>query len=275
VQTLSVSGGGPTIEAALRLVGASNESPGRVTGTVTNRGSEPLRDLRAQLPAGQARLPARLAPGETAQVDAPILAVTSSADKAHAAIRLVASTPEDAAMFAVARRSFTAPGQIAIVGMADPTAANRGRDHPAVVVAVAGLTGADTMLAGSGGARMVTASLSLGGTSYGAYDTAVLAGTGPLSLRYSVAVGFPGQPPPPAVSVEIYRWATGTWRSLPTTGHPRFTWVDTPIDEAEVNNGLVRVRERVGPGGRLPGAQLLLRSTIEASEAALAGLFPK
>jgi len=275
VQTLSVTGGGPAIEAALGVAGASKESPGRVTGKVTNRGSEPLRDLRAQIPAGQARLPARLAPGETAQVDAPILALTSSAGGTNATTKLAASTPEDAAMFAVASRSFTAPGQIAIVGMADPTVAKHGRAHPAVVVAVAGLTCADTVLAGSGGGRMVTASLSLGGTSYGAFDAAVPPGTGPLSLRYGAALSLPGQPPPPAASVEIYRWATGTWRSLPTTGHPHVVWVDTPVDDAEVNNGLVRVRERIGPGGRLPGAQLLLRSTSEESEAALAGLIPK
>jgi len=276
VQTLSVSGGGPTIEAALRVVGASKESPGRVTGTVTNRGREPLRELRAQLYRAQARLPARLAPGETAQVDAPMLAFTGITTEAGATAKPIAPTPEDAAMFAVASRSFTAPGQIAIVGIADPTiVAKRGRTHLTVVVALAGVTGADTVLDGSGNGRNVTASLNPGGTSYGAVEAAVPADAGPLSLRLGLSAS-PGQPPPPAWSIEIYRWATGTWRSLSTTGHPPVSWVDIPVDEAEVNNGLVRVRERVGPGGRLPGPLLLLpRSTSEASEAALARLFPK
>jgi len=64
--------------------------------------------------------------------------------------------------------------------MVDPRVANRGDAHLAVVVALAALSGADSLLAGSGGARMAAASLNLGGVSSAAYDVAVLAGTGPF-----------------------------------------------------------------------------------------------
>lgn len=131
LQTVSVGDGGPTLEASLSLVGGSesspgrvggpDRSPGRVNGKVTNTGSAPIRQLRAQVLEGQASLADVLGPGETITVDAPVQIVTSRPpDQQPAEV-------EEVAMFTAASRSITAPAQIALVGLAG---SRQGPRHP-------------------------------------------------------------------------------------------------------------------------------------------------
>lgn len=268
---MSIEHDGPALTGTLRLTGASKSSPGRLTGTVTNSGSETVRQLRAQIPEGQALLADSLAPGMTMTVDAPVLPVTSNAggpsSDAKASPKLLAPTPEDTATFAVASGAMTGPGQVALVGATGPaTGGDKAEHRVTVVVALVGLKGADNMAAGTGGSILVAASNFLtGGDAFAVFDATAPAGASPLSLRYPAQLSAPGQSPPPS-SVEVYNWTTGAWRSLPPTLPRPAAWVDAPVDDAEVNQGLVRVRDI----GRLaPGAQLLLRSTSDEDEAFL------
>jgi len=130
VETLQTGTNGPDIDAVLRWVGGSKTSPSRVTGTVTNRGHQPLHRLQAQSTGGQARLPAILAPGETAQVDAPLLPITTGPPPDG---KLTPPQPEETTMFAASSRAFTGPGQIAIAASTDPKAPSQEADRIAVV----------------------------------------------------------------------------------------------------------------------------------------------
>ncbi|MEJ7764981.1 MAG: hypothetical protein WKF86_05755, partial [Acidimicrobiales bacterium] len=268
VQTLSLEDTGTGVDAALRLVGASEGSPGRVKGTVTNRGLRPIRQLRAQIYEGQARLPALLGPGETVEVDAPIIAPTSQGPG-----RLTA-TAEEVAMFSTASRSFTAPGQVAVVGLVSgPTAGARKAkgQHVSVIVAVSPIISADTVLTGTGGSRLVSSSgQRFGGPPTGqavrVFDLDAPAGAGPLSIRYDPLRNRPNFRTFP-YSIQAYSWATGTWRTLPSTVSEGGLYLDTPLDPAEVKTGLVRIRTQlIDPRSSGTVAQLLLTSESVATE---------
>jgi len=227
VQALSVDHAGPSLDAPLRLVGTSQSSRGRLIGKVTNRGRTPIYQLRAQIIEGQARLADALLPGETRAVDAPVIGVRSTAPDPS----LVPQPPDEVAMFAAAGRAFTVPGQVVLVGLTTrprtgATTTTNGGHRVGIAVSTAPLLAADSVVANSGGARLVSSSLAAGGGRVSALDLAVPPGVGPLSVRYPAALVLPGQPPPTLTSVEAYNWTTSGWRTLPPTGErPNYSYV--------------------------------------------------
>ncbi|MEJ7764705.1 MAG: hypothetical protein WKF86_04350, partial [Acidimicrobiales bacterium] len=261
VQTLSVGGGDPVLEAKLRLVGASKKSPGRVAGSVTNRGQTAILTLRAQIIEGQAQLADRLEPGATIEVDAPIVNISSGTGG-----KVLPATPDEAAMFAAASRSFSAPGQVAVVGISPSppsTVVGSGRRTTmrgsTVVVGVVPLEAAETVLAGTGGSRLISVAPGPDGAAVAVVELAVPPGTPPLSLRY---------PARPQQFYDVFDWRTATWRTLPPTGRPHYVYTEAPLEEGEVDAGLVRVRQRdVAALGPIVGfnAQLLLTSDSDAA----------
>jgi len=270
LQTLTLDQGGPDLEATLSLIAGSDSTPGRVQGTVTNRGATPVRQFRAQLQEGQAELSKRLGPGETIQVDTPVVTPTSRVPGPGEAT----ATAEEAAMYAAASRSFTGPGQIALVGLphgeklgatARPKGAGR---HVSVIVTVVPLEASETVLAGSGGARLVASapapfggSLTDGGLAV--HDLSAPPGTGPLSIRYPALLDLPNFRTYP-FTAQTYSWTTGKWRNLPPSGRAKNAFIDTPLDPAEVSNGLVRFRSQAKHPLAVPAtAQLLLTRTSE------------
>jgi len=61
-------------------------------------------------------------------------------------------------------------------------------------------------------------------------------------------------------------WTTGTWRTLPDR-RPKYAYIVTPLEQHEVNDGLVRFRTQ--SAHRLisaASAYLLLTSSYEAKE---------
>jgi len=118
-------------------------------------------------------------------------------------------------MFPAASRAFTGPGQIVVVGLADPL--TDAPDRIGVVVTVVGLESADTVVAGSGGGRAVwTAPMATGGQ-VSVFDAKAPPprGAGLLSVRYQARLVLPGAPEPPPSSAGVYHWRTGAWRTLP------------------------------------------------------------
>lgn len=117
---------------------------------------------------------------------------------------------------------------------------------------------------------MVAASPSATSGSTIVYDMRVPPQAGPLSVRYGARFVLPGQAEPPPSSVEVYNWKTAGWRILPGSGRPQYAYVETPLEDGEVNEGLVRVRQRTTvpfQGGA--GPQLILTSA--STDAAVPG----
>jgi len=224
----------------------------------------------AQVQEGQARLPDVLDPGATTEVDAPIVTPTVSTVFQPWEPPV---TAEELAMFASAGRAFTGPGQIALAGVTGRPGetgrpAGKADRHVSVVVTVVPLTGAETILAGTGGSRLVTAAQpEPDGRSLAVFDLTAPPEAGPLSIRYLAGPPVPPVPNPPASSylAEVYDWITGTWRTLPPSLPFPSEYADAPLDAGEVSSGLVRFRTRIDvSGGRSRSAQLMLTSTSDA-----------
>jgi len=265
VQTLSIDQGGPSLDAALRLVGTAGTPTSRLTGTVTNRGSVPVHQVRAQIVEGQARVADELAPGATRQVDAPVITVGSTVPPRD----IGPQPPDEVAMFAAAARSTAGPGQVVLVGLTTPPitgvtgAVSSKRRRIGISVTALPLKGAETVVAGSGGALLVSASPRPGGGRVAVLDLVAPPGVGPLRARYPVGRILPGQASTDQ-SFEAYSWTTGVWRTLPPTGRPDDDYVESALDGAEVANGVVRLRTTTS-GSVLPSpiAQLVLTSASD------------
>jgi len=179
VQTAAVGEGTADLDANLRLTGATENmqrTPGGVHGTVFNRGRTTITQLRAQTQEGQAQLIDRLAPGETKTVDAPTVPFKSVPADEHAMLQ----PADDVVTYAAAGRALSKPDQVAVVGLTERPA-ERSTRHIGVVVITVPIQEADTMVAGSGGARPISASSSLFGTrSVSLADLRATPGAGPL-----------------------------------------------------------------------------------------------
>lgn len=240
VQTVAFDQRAGGLDAHLRITGTSR-SPGegaRVSGTVTNHGSRPVRDLRAQLPEGaQARLTKELAPGAAITVDAPLVKAVPRGG--GSALR---APPPDLLLFAAASRAFTRPGQIALVGLGQPSPPSGSALGPtepafAVTVAVVALEGAEERVAYAGSGQMVSSEQAADGTWVDAYDFNALAGSAPMMIAFD--------PNPQVPQCEVYDWQSGGWRTISTiVGTPVSvsSYVSTLLRPSEVNDGLVRVR---------------------------------
>lgn len=239
VQQVSIgqSQGGGGIEAHLRLAGTTAPPAGgiRVQGRITNHTAHPLRQLRAQLPeGGQARLADMLDPGATVTFDAPIVwATRGPVEPGNEAPSL------DLLLFAAASRSFTGPGQVALVAEEAPPAGSDGRSTTIVVQPTPAEEAERPLAYQSSATRIASVPGSANDTLIATYDYSVTPGHAPLSLAYGSS--------PAVTRIEVYDWAARTWRSLPTTTpHPSPSGqeppISTPVNPTESFDGLVRVR---------------------------------
>jgi hypothetical protein len=206
---------------------------------VTNAGARPLADLRAQLPEGaQATLVPTLAPGKTAQVDAPVawaeIATAGSRRNSRAGA-------EDLAMFAAASRSFPANGQVAVVGRivrvgkATTRQPLGGAGPGAVVVSVGFLEGADFLTPSVPSATLVARARNGPGTWAYGYELVAPPGSRPLALAVQGRIAGPQAP------VEVYDWRTRTW-AVVNAGHDAADRAVFALSPSQSQDRLVRVR---------------------------------
>lgn len=227
VRNLSLQPRAGHVEARLRLEG------GRLLGTITNGGAEPVRRLRAQAADGsRAELAPDLSPGQTLAVDAAFAAAPPAPGGARPAglDDRVLDLASDAAA------AGSAPGRLALVGLAPSppsvtSASGRAvRRHTSLraQATTADLEGADAFVAGLGVPRPFCC-----GTGVVVSDIHLPPGmVGPFALSQR-------QPPDP---VQVYSWKAATWRSLPRdTG-------EANLAPTEIKDSTIRVRAAPGTG---------------------------
>lgn len=233
VESISVDHG-LGLETHLHVVGTA-ASALRITGTLTNRSTETLRTVRAQLPEGaQARLAGVVAPGETVPVDAPLVAVHETLDAIGPR-----AAPTELVMFAAAGRAFTRPGQVAVVAQTGHGGTGRkaGADGSSlsVVVQAAPLDASESPVAFADNAHLVSSHASSPTAWVDVYELGGIPGSGPVDIAVNADAGRVG---------EVYDWGSGSWRPL-VTDHARQR---VPLGDSEVSDGLVRIRIReTGP----------------------------
>lgn len=214
----------PAIEAHLRLRGSDPPPTAgtRVAGTVTNHSTSTVRDLRAQLPEGaQARLRDVIRPGETVDIDAPLVWPGISGPMGQRA------SSTELVMFAAAAHSFSHPGQLALVHPEDGRA-----DRIAVRVHPVPLERTENLVSYLWAAHVVSSVPSPPGSWVNVADLGGLPGLGPVSLTFLNP------------SLEVYDWTSRAWRA-PQAGPPDVAgFRTTSLDDSQVRSGLVRVRER-------------------------------
>lgn len=255
IQNLQLLSLEPAAGLASRLslvgAGAAGAGPNRIVGTVTNGSARPLRQLRVQRRDGAlARVAEEIGPGQTIQVDAPVVAAT----RGPAGSGLVAR-PEEMIMFAAAGETLLRDDQVAVVGLdqLNPAPASPEVAQPiqrvSVVVEVAALERSEDPEVT--GAQLVArvADPQGFGRPLAVYDLGGLPGLGSLSLVYMRSETLPVP--------EVYDWTTGTWRPAPTGKESGEGAV--PLTPGEVNDGLVRIRARVGAN---PATLYRLKSSI-------------
>jgi len=225
LHTLSLSGQGGWLEAHLRL------QAGRVVGTVSNRGDRPVRRMRVQAADGtRAELGAEVAPGATAQVDAPFgPGQPPGAD-------IEASVLDAAAMQGSDDRN---PGELALVGLVPDRPAlaaqksyRANTSHRAVFTTI-DLEAADGFVLDYGAPKAVCCGTT--GRGPGVYELRLPPGmAGPFALEQTT----PSQTTPSQAA--IYDWTSGLWRPLPMERQSK-----SPITPAEIKDGMVRIRASI------------------------------
>lgn len=209
-----------------------------ITGSVTNEGFEPVRDLRlVSIDSSgnrEARLVDLLNPGASRQVDTTLITIPSDS-----------STDYQQVIEAASQLTAAEPGQLTLAG---EVTADRDLTVPgykvtyhstAVMVEGVRLTSATRVVAGMGEVRLV----SLGppasnGVQNDAYEIRVPSTSSNLSLLFARGTLTPGDPG--RKSLEVYDWSTNTWRGI-AEGTGSGT-VSVPLDPSEVSSGVVRLR---------------------------------
>ena len=168
-------------------------------------------------------------------------------------------------MFAAANLAFSGPDQAAVSALTAPGKAGQegdGGGSISVVVTVVPLP-AETIGPGSAMARVTSASPVLAGTEPVAVaDLESPPADGPLSIRYLIGADDPAGPRP---QHELYSWTAGTWRALPDR-RPGYGFIVTPLEQDEVNDGLVRFRIRSAQGLFIAATTNLLLSSSPAAQ---------
>ena len=149
-------------------------------------------------------------------------------------------------MFAAANLAISGPGQAAVTALTAPGNAGQegdGGGSISVVVTVVPLP-AETIELGSALVHVTSASpiLVVRTDRVTVADLESPRGVGPLSIRYGISNNGPRLPRP---RNEVYSWTTGTWRTLPDQ-RPGYPSIDIPLEQDEVNDGLVRFRSSGG-----------------------------
>jgi hypothetical protein len=241
-QTLSLAAGTSALEAHLTY---SNKS---VRGTIVNRSSAPIRNLRLVLGStlSEANVADVLQPGQSITVGSIAIAPASASAPNTILVSGGCSDTstqvgrEDCVLMYAAALTTYLPGQLTLVGLVDPIVpltvdgANPHRTNIAALVEPVTLASSDSLIAGMGTARLVSVYRSA--PNYlDVYDIDLpsqLQGT--YSLKYVVAPNPAGQQ---SITPDVYAWSTGSWRSLPLSANGV-----SRLQPDEVSHGLARVR---------------------------------
>lgn len=241
----------PGLEAHLRLAN------GRVTGTVSNHTAHTIRDLSIiGSSSNLSRLAVDLAPGATAAVDAPLTAgtgTTSTSPGNPSEVALSGAADSEAARSAVLRLAGSqalgsAAGDLALVGLTDPSqgfqvdGARPTRSGLAAVAETVRLEASDSLAPAR--ARLVSTFMGTDGmTLTDAYDFDLPTGAPPpIALSYELVEAGQFKSAGTARSVEVYEWASQTWRALPVQQAPYRGPQSATLSPSEIAGGTVRVR---------------------------------
>ena len=248
-QTVSMTAGSIGLEAHLTY---SNNG---LRGTILNRSSASIRDLRLVLGSGlvEAKVANELQAGQSITVG-PI-AITPSSPSSPNAIQINGSCPEtftqpgreDCVLTNAAALDAYLPGQLMLVGLVDAVVpvtvdgANPHRTTIAALVEPVSLASSDSLVAGLGTARLV--SVYRTAPNYlDVYDIDLPSQTQRAYLLKYVS-GYGGQP---TIAPQVFAWSTGTWRQLPMSA----TGV-AQLRPDEFSHGLARVRVAEPSPGQL------------------------
>jgi len=234
------------LEAHLRL------RAGKLVGTVTNRASEPLRELEAHLPGGTwAELAPAIGPGATITVEASVVPSPGAPSRDRLSQALDPTLGGFAAEMGSGRLALSA---LAPGGGNDLGPGVRRGSAIRVVAVPADIEGADSFDAGFGAPRLVCCGTASG---VAVYDLRVPVGmSAPVSLsvpkliKTLVLTAKQSPIPIPIPATEVYDWQTGAWRVLTNEGDRG------PLTAGETAGGVVRVR--VSPATPLiPAGELI------------------
>lgn len=261
-QTLSIVQGSTGVEAELSY------SQGTVHGTIRNRTTSVLRDIRLTASGySETKIAPSLQPGESVGVQAGFTAaVTPGSPNYYYNQGCVngntQSGREDCVLMQAANWGGSLPGAVTLVGLVGPVVpitvdgATPHRTSIAVFAEPVMLKSSDSFVAGIGSARLVSIYRST--TYLDAYDINLPASSTysayalKYTANYAYATGGGAGAPPPiacappncgqpgAASPSIYNWTTGKWRKLPTTTGA--TAGLAPLTADETSHGIVRVQ---------------------------------
>jgi hypothetical protein len=254
LQTLTVSHpyssgnrAGMPLEAHLRL------ENGRVKGTIANHGPRPISSLRLSGPNNaQAALAPTLAPGASITVDIDLTQVRvpptiSQVSSDSGRIARGSEGGREAVLRLAATQALSGrQGELALVGLAgsaEPVLIDGGHSSQAATMAVVepvALESADSVAGAAPRSRLVSSFLGDGVTQVDVYDFDL-----PSGIKSGAALGYTYLDPLQAKSsvraVDVYDWATHTWRPLPmqpaSGGRP-----SAQLGSGELATGTVRVR---------------------------------
>lgn len=206
---------------------------GRLQGTVTNLGGDPVVELELYTNDGQtlhrAALTQVVLPGQQVQVDAP-LGQADSVTRAPTASGLL--------LRAVASSALAVRGQAVLVGLTAPQASQLsvdGQGPPisglAVLQQAVNVTAADSSLRDFQRRWLASTAADSNGGFSDVYDVLVPASNRPLQLVYNAQW---------ASSTEVYDWSQGAF--VPVAAGGGGAQATAPLDPQQVHDGLVRVR---------------------------------
>jgi len=228
LQTVAV-GRQASLQSQLELTGSGPPEEGglRVKGTIANRSSAPVTQLRVQLPEGAlARLTQTIGPGQVLAVDDPF--VWPSRIPAGSGMRAAAA---EQVMFAAAGDSFSRGGQAVVAGvLPSPTGTTT------VVVQPVPLDRSQRLVARSAAPNLVASYLEPAGGTVSVHDLGGLPGPAALQLEYG----------PFSSAAEVYDWTTATWRLASPGGGGKGPGTAS-VRESEIGEGTVRIRTRGDP----------------------------
>jgi hypothetical protein len=256
-QTLSLVPGAGGLEAHLTYSGNS------VRGTIINRGSAPIRDLRLVLGStlAEAKVADVLEPGQSMTVGS--IAITPVSSTFPNTIQVNGGCPdtstqvgrEDCVLTYAAALGTFLPGQLTLLGLVGsvvPVTVDGANPHRASIAALIEpvvLASSDSLIAGFGTARLV--SIYRGAPNYvDVYDIDLPSQQqGTYALKYATV---PNQSGLQSIAPEVYSWSTGKWRGLPLSANGL-----SRLKPDEVSRGMARVRVSESAPG-LSGGYMLV-----------------
>jgi hypothetical protein len=241
-QTVSQKAGSIGLEVHLTY---SNNG---LRGTILNRSSAPIRDLR--LVAGSGLAEVKVGDGLQAGQSMTLgpIPIPPSSQSSPIAIQMNGGCPdtftqpgrEDCVLTYAAALGVYTPGQLSLVGLVDAVVpvtvdgANPHRTTIAVLIEPVSLESSDALVAGLGTPRMVSVYRSAP-SFLDVYDIDLP--SQPQKAYTFKYVVVPNQAGQQSVAPEVYGWSTGTWRALPISANGQ-----SRLQPDELSHGSARVR---------------------------------